>query len=70
MWLPETAVDLATLRLLAEHGIEHTILAPWQAAGHHLETADPRSSRRERTIVVVFTTAGCRGGLFELGDTT
>ena len=31
MWLPEAAVDLPTLRLLAEAGVEHTILAPWQA---------------------------------------
>ncbi len=33
MWLPETAVDLATLRLLADEGITHTILAPWQVDG-------------------------------------
>ena len=32
MWLPETAVDLETLALLAEHGIAFTILAPRQAA--------------------------------------
>ena len=32
MWLPETAVDLPTLRLLADEGITHTILAPWQLA--------------------------------------
>jgi len=31
MWLPETAVDLATLDTLAEHGIQFTILAPHQA---------------------------------------
>jgi hypothetical protein len=31
MWLPETAVDLPTLRILAEEGIRWTILAPWQA---------------------------------------
>ena len=31
MWLPETAVDMETLRLLAESGITFTILAPHQA---------------------------------------
>ncbi len=33
MWLPETAVDLATLDVLAQHGIRFTILAPHQAKG-------------------------------------
>ncbi|MBN2374507.1 DUF3536 domain-containing protein, partial [bacterium] len=31
MWLPETAVDLETLELMAEAGIRFTILAPHQA---------------------------------------
>ncbi len=31
MWLPETAVNLETLDVLAEQGIKFTILAPWQA---------------------------------------
>jgi alpha-amylase/alpha-mannosidase (GH57 family) len=32
MWLPETAVDLESLRFLAEEGISFTILSPYQAA--------------------------------------
>jgi alpha-amylase/alpha-mannosidase (GH57 family) len=38
MWLPETAVDVETLCVLAEHGIEFTILAPWQADTSTLRT--------------------------------
>jgi alpha-amylase/alpha-mannosidase (GH57 family) len=32
MWLPETAVDLESLDIMAEHGIAFTVLAPHQAA--------------------------------------
>jgi alpha-amylase/alpha-mannosidase (GH57 family) len=32
MWLPETAVDVESLELLAKHGIKYTILSPYQAS--------------------------------------
>jgi alpha-amylase/alpha-mannosidase (GH57 family) len=32
MWLPETAVDLATLEIMAEHGIAFTVLEPHQVS--------------------------------------
>jgi alpha-amylase/alpha-mannosidase (GH57 family) len=41
MWLPETAVDLASLEALANQGITHTILAPWQAKNPDLDTTKP-----------------------------
>ncbi len=41
MWLPETAVDLETLNILAEKGISFTILAPWQAQGEAPDDTEP-----------------------------
>ena len=41
MWLPETAVDLATLRVLAEAGVHATVLAPWQAEAAHVDPRQP-----------------------------
>jgi hypothetical protein len=60
LWLPETAVDLATLRFLADEGVRYTILAPWQAAESHLETRRPyRIDLGDgRDIVVAFYDAG------------
>jgi hypothetical protein len=60
LWLPETAVDLATLRYLVDEGIRYTILAPWQAAESHLETRRPyRVDLGDgRAIVVAFYDAG------------
>ena len=41
MWLPETAADLASLKVLADFGINFTILAPWQAKDPSLDTTKP-----------------------------
>ena len=42
VWLPETAADLMTLRLLADEEIRYTILAPWQVdGGPELDTRRP-----------------------------
>jgi hypothetical protein len=59
LWLPETAVDMPTLRMAAGEGVAFTILAPWQAA----EPIDTRRPYRVdvgsgRSIVVVFYDAG------------
>ncbi len=60
LWLPETAVDLATLRILAEEGVRYTILAPWQAADPHLDTRRPYRIELGggRSINVAFYDAG------------
>jgi Domain of unknown function (DUF3536)/Glycosyl hydrolase family 57 len=59
LWLPELAVDLATLGEAAAQGITFTILAPWQAAS----TIDTRRPWRvelgdDRRIDVVFYDGG------------
>lgn len=41
MWLPETAVDHATLRALADEGVTGTILAPWQADVANVDVRRP-----------------------------
>jgi hypothetical protein len=65
MWLPETAVDLATLRIMAEAGVRSTILAPWQADTHHLDNRRPyRVDTGDGThIVVVFYDAELSGSV-------
>ena len=41
MWLPETAVDLETLEVLADNGIIFTVLAPSQAAKVRVRPGSP-----------------------------
>jgi alpha-amylase/alpha-mannosidase (GH57 family) len=56
MWLPEAAVDNETLALVATHGIQYTILAPWQAEKTNAEVNHPYVVRTGKTksIVVFF----------------
>jgi hypothetical protein len=59
MWLPETAVDLETLSVLAEHDIRYTVLAPHQAKLPPGATLDPTRPYRValpagRSIAVFF----------------
>ncbi|MCC6146304.1 MAG: DUF3536 domain-containing protein [Anaerolineaceae bacterium] len=56
MWLPETAVDIETLEVLAQHDIKFTILAPWQAEAQNLDVSKPYIVRlpEGRQITIFF----------------
>lgn len=56
MWLPEAAVDTETLAVLVDHGIEFTILAPWQAGDDDVDTSIPYRVHLPggRSIIVFF----------------
>jgi hypothetical protein len=60
LWLPETAVDRATLREAARQGITYTILAPWQAAEMGVDTRRPYriDLGDDEGIVAVFYDSG------------
>jgi alpha-amylase/alpha-mannosidase (GH57 family) len=55
MWLAETAVDLESLDLMAQHGIRFTILSPYQAKGP-IDTGRPYKVQlpEGRSIAVFF----------------
>jgi alpha-amylase/alpha-mannosidase (GH57 family) len=65
MWLPETAVDMETLNILAEHGIEFTILAPWQAETYQLDVTHPYrvALAAGKSISVFFYHQGMSSGI-------
>ncbi|HAF62185.1 MAG TPA: glycoside hydrolase [Anaerolineaceae bacterium] len=63
LWLPETAVDKGTLQALADHGIQFTILAPWQAKNPQLDTTQPYRVQLDnnKEIIVFFYNAFLSG---------
>jgi hypothetical protein len=64
-WLPETAADKLTLRILAEEGVRYTILAPWQAAMPGIEARRPHrvDLGGGLSLVVVFFDADLSGAV-------
>ena len=64
-WLPETAVDEAALRTLAEEGIRWTVLAPWQTVTAALESRRPHrvDLGGGRSLVVAFYDAALSGAV-------
>ncbi len=71
-WLPETAVDEAVLRTLAEEGVDWTVLAPWQAATAGIETRRPHrvDLGGGRSLVIAFYDADLSGAVSFQQDVT
>ena len=65
MWLPETAVDLETLEILVDHGIQFTILAPWQSIDPVVNPTEPYWVKlpSNRKIAVFFYQKDLSGGI-------
>ncbi len=60
MWLPETAVNIETLEVLAEHGINFTILSPHQAQKFAKQvSADGLMSPKDNWILLCLIYAIC-----------
>ncbi len=64
MWLAETAVDLESLDVLAQHGVLYTVLAPWQAA-RPVDPSEPYLVQLfgGRSMTVFFYNAPLSGGV-------
>ena len=70
MWVAETAIDLATLDILAESGIQFTILAPWQVKGP-VDPTEPYLVRlREGRSIAVFIYNNLSGAVSYNDDET
>jgi hypothetical protein len=65
MWLPETAVDMETLAILASQEIKFTILAPWQADRDNIDVTQPYRVRlpEGQSICIFFYHKELSGGI-------
>jgi alpha-amylase/alpha-mannosidase (GH57 family) len=73
MWLPEAAVDMETLDVMASQGIEFTILAPWQARSQDVDITEPYIVKLDggRQITIFFYERELSGRIsFDAGATT
>jgi alpha-amylase/alpha-mannosidase (GH57 family) len=66
MWLPETAVDLESLDLMAAHGVRFTILEPHQA--RRVRALSPGSQTMPALSLAAHPAAGARGSAGSSGS--